>query len=403
MTLAIRHAERKEKKLRIALAGPPGSGKTFTALTMATVLAEGGKILVIDTQNSQSEAYADEFDFEIIDLETFHPNAYIEALGLAFKEAKASVVIIDSLSHAWSGEGGILDIVRGNFNNWKTASPIHAKLINTILRAPYHVISLIRSKREYSVETINGSTKIKELGAGIVQRDDVDYEFDLFGYMNRDHELEIKKSVLRHVVPVNACYAEPGAPLAESLLSWSKGGKSSPPQLEVRHAQSNGQNTGQSASSNTAATPPSAPAQPRTKPETNAATQVAPGGKSDGTASTGDQSTTPATSATVQTPYARAAKAAQAIGLVEMQLKAIHSAYLKKNMDISPEAAWGTIADMLSDPHLGSANWGACNNVAAKITPYRTREHLTEEQLFTDLHDEMKRGEILNAMREMAA
>ncbi len=91
-------------KLRLALAGPAGSGKTYTALTLATVLADGGGVALIDTEHGSASKYADLFSFDTLQLETFHPNKYIEAIHEA-EAAGYAVLVIDSLSHAWSGQG----------------------------------------------------------------------------------------------------------------------------------------------------------------------------------------------------------------------------------------------------------------------------------------------------------
>lgn len=222
MALTIKRAIKEQSKLRMALAGPAGAGKSWTSLTFATVLAEGGKIVVIDTEHGRSQKYADVFDFDIIELDTFSPKLYMEALGIAHREG-ATVVIIDSLSHAWNGEDGILEQVGRNFNNWKEATPLQNKLINTIQRAPFHVIATMRSKSEYVVETINGKATPRKVGTAVIQRDGVDFEFDVFGMMDRDHNLLIEKSVCRSV-PVGKTYNEPDTAIAQTLLSWLKDG-----------------------------------------------------------------------------------------------------------------------------------------------------------------------------------
>ena len=221
MALTIKRAVKEQSKLRLALAGPAGAGKTWTALTLATVLAEGGKIVLIDTEHGRSRAYANDFDFDIIELDTFSPKIYMEALALAYKEG-ASVVIIDSLSHAWNGEGGVLEIVAQNFNNWRIATPLQNKLLNTVQRAPFHEIATMRSKTEYVVEMINGKATPKEMGTAVIQRDGVDFEFDVFGMMDREHNLQIKKSVCR-AIPVGEHYAEPDASLAENPPTLAQG------------------------------------------------------------------------------------------------------------------------------------------------------------------------------------
>ncbi len=95
-------------KLRMALSGPAGAGKTYTALTLATALADGQGVALIDTEHGSASKYADLFTFDTLCLETFHPQRYIEAIHEA-EAAGYAVLVIDSLSHAWSGQGGLLE------------------------------------------------------------------------------------------------------------------------------------------------------------------------------------------------------------------------------------------------------------------------------------------------------
>src|SRR5215469_3962007 len=154
-------AEKTNSKLRLALAGPPGSGKTFTALSLAHALADGQSVALIDTEHGSASKYADLFPpFDCVNLETFHPDVYVEAIHAA-ERAGYAVLIIDSLSHAWNGKGGVLELVdaaakrskSGNtYAAWAEATPIHTRLIETIIRANVHIIATMRSKMEYAQE-----------------------------------------------------------------------------------------------------------------------------------------------------------------------------------------------------------------------------------------------------------
>src|ERR1051326_6849372 len=82
--LMFTRAVKTDAKLRLALAGPPGSGKTFTALSLAHALADGQGVAVIDTEHGSASKYADLFPpFDCVNLETFHPDLYIEAIKAA--------------------------------------------------------------------------------------------------------------------------------------------------------------------------------------------------------------------------------------------------------------------------------------------------------------------------------
>ena len=101
----FKKAVKHESKLRLAIAGPSGSGKTFTSLAIGTSL---GRVAVVDTESGSASKYADLFDFDVMEIDApFHPNKYIEAIKGAV-QAGYDVVILDTLSHAWFAEGGVL-------------------------------------------------------------------------------------------------------------------------------------------------------------------------------------------------------------------------------------------------------------------------------------------------------
>lgn len=153
--MTFHKAVRYEKKLRMALTGPSGSGKTYTALEIATGI--GGKIGLIDTERGSASLYGDKFDFDTLELEYFGVDNYVNAINAA-AEAGYNVLVIDSLSHAWSGLGGVLDAVnntRGNTftDGWgKVGTPQQNRLMDTILSAPVHIVATIRVKMGYEVE-----------------------------------------------------------------------------------------------------------------------------------------------------------------------------------------------------------------------------------------------------------
>jgi len=190
----------EQAKVRIALWGPSGAGKTRTALEFASGL--GKKIALIDTEHGRSRQYADRYDFDLVELEKFHPDQYIQAIQAAEDEGY-DIVIIDSLTHAWSGEGGLLevhaDIVRRNlvkndFSAWDEVTPIHRRLIEAMVRSSLHVIATMRSKTEYAMEVDErGKTVIRKVGLGPDQRKNLEYEFDVVGYIDPEHTLTIEK------------------------------------------------------------------------------------------------------------------------------------------------------------------------------------------------------------------
>lgn len=177
----FKKAERKQAKLRLALAGPSGSGKTYSALLLAQGL--GGRIAVIDTEHGSASLYADIADFDTLELHApYSPERYVDAINAA-EQAGYSVLIIDSYSHEWTGSGGCLESneklahqkFKGNtWAAWNETTPRHRRLTDKILTSSLHIICTMRSK----TETVQGEgKKILKLGMKSEQRDGTDYEF----------------------------------------------------------------------------------------------------------------------------------------------------------------------------------------------------------------------------------
>ena len=174
-------AERKQSKLRLAITGASGSGKTTAALNIATGI--GGRIAVLDTENGSASLYADQFDFDVVNLVApYTPERFIDVI-LAAEKAGYDILIIDSTTHEWSGKGGCLEIndslaasrFKGNtWSAWSETTPRHRAFIDAMLRANMHIIATMRSK----TETVQGEgKKIMKLGMKSEQRDGVEYEF----------------------------------------------------------------------------------------------------------------------------------------------------------------------------------------------------------------------------------
>lgn len=240
--MAFKTATKKESKLRMAIDGPSGSGKTYTALAIATGIAgQSGKIAVIDTERGSASKYSDNFKFMVDELESFHPDAYINAINEAVSQ-KFSVLVIDSLSHAWMGKDGVLEQVdksaarssSGNsFTAWKDGTKLQNKLIDAILQAPIHIIVTMRSKTEHSMDKdSNGKTVIKKVGMAPIQRDGVEYEFDVVGDMDQTNTLVVSKT--RCSALTGAVIEKPGSEIAKVLVEWLSGPASEEVNLYVR-------------------------------------------------------------------------------------------------------------------------------------------------------------------------
>ena len=223
MTLTFQKASRRQAKARICIAGPSGSGKTFTALQIARgIVGPEGRIALIDTEKGSASLYADEFEFDVLELAPpFAPETYIAAIEAA-EQGGYDVVVIDSMSHEWNGSGGILQIVDeitarkkgGGRDAWKDATPRHTRFLETIVRSSCHVVATVRSKTAYEWT----GAEVKKLGLEPIQRDELEYEFTIYGSLDRDHRLDIQKSRMRGLQ--DAMIHKPDHTLGEKIAQW---------------------------------------------------------------------------------------------------------------------------------------------------------------------------------------
>jgi hypothetical protein len=224
----------------LALIGPSESGKTFSALAIATGLANGGKIAVIDTEHASASLYADLFDFDVKTLASFNPAKYVEAIQEA-ELAGYGVIIVDSLSHAWAGTDGALEMhneetVKSKSKNsylaWRNVTPVHNAMVEKIVGCRTHIICTMRSKMEYVQEKdeTTGKTVVRKIGMQPIQREGFDYEFSVVGDLDQEHNLVISKSRCRDVA--DSVWKKPGKELAEKLLNWLNSGKAQEPQVD---------------------------------------------------------------------------------------------------------------------------------------------------------------------------
>lgn len=221
----FKKAERKQAKLRLALAGPSGSGKTYSALLLAQGL--GGRIAVLDTEHGSASLYADLVDFDAMELHApYSPERYIEVI-VAAELAGYDTLIIDSYSHEWTGSGGCLEQnetvahqkFRGNtWAAWNETTPRHRKLTDKILTSSMHIICTMRSK----TETVQGEgKKILKLGMKSEQRDGTDYEFTVVLDLTHDgHTATASKDRTKLFDQPELISADTGA----RLLAWLNSG-----------------------------------------------------------------------------------------------------------------------------------------------------------------------------------
>lgn len=223
----FKRATKSQIKLRLALIGISGGGKTYSALSIASHL--GRSIALIDTEHGSASKYADIFQFDTCELSSFHPQNYIDAINAA--GGNYDVLIVDSLSHAWIGKDGALEQVdriarrspsSNTFAAWRDVTPLHNQLIEAMLLCRSHLIVTMRSKTEYIMEEYEDKgrrkTRPAKVGLAPIQRDGLEYEFDVVGDMDKDNNLIISKS--RCPALFGKVINKPGKDLAHTLRAW---------------------------------------------------------------------------------------------------------------------------------------------------------------------------------------
>lgn len=226
--MVFKKAKKEQAKLRLALSGPSGSGKTYTALTFAKYI--GKKVAVIDTEGNSASKYANLFDFDVLSLEDCHPRNFIQAIDEACRYGY-DVLIIDSLSHAYSGKNGLLELTdreklrlrtNNNFQAWGKTSPLQTEFINKILTSHIHIIATLRVKTAYDMVDENGKKKPVKIGLEPIQKPGVEYEFDILGEMTPDNTFIVSKT---RCPELNGYIKQqPGAETAEIIKNWLSDG-----------------------------------------------------------------------------------------------------------------------------------------------------------------------------------
>lgn len=206
---------------RFGLTGPTNAGKTLSALYLAEGIVRAShpdasleeiykKIAFIDTERGRGKFYINRTDlpfptgqFYYLEIEApYITSKYIEAVKSADKlVGPTGVIIVDSMSHAWNYEGGILDrkndkdMQGGNsYTNWATFTKEHNQMINAILSTKSHTVATMRSKMDYVLEENNkGKMAPKKVGLKPIQRDDTEFEFDITLMLDTDHNATIVK------------------------------------------------------------------------------------------------------------------------------------------------------------------------------------------------------------------
>ncbi|MCL1679725.1 ATP-binding protein [Elizabethkingia miricola] len=180
--MQLRQSERKQAKIKMALQGSAGSGKTYSSLLLAKGLVNGdySKVAIIDTENGSADLYAHFGNYNVLSLAPpFTPEIYIKAIEVC-ENAGMEVIILDSISHCWDE---LLDfhskLVGNSFTNWNKVTPRQKAFVDKILQAKVHIIATMRTKQDYVLNQKDGKYIPEKVGLKSVQRDGLDYEFTL--------------------------------------------------------------------------------------------------------------------------------------------------------------------------------------------------------------------------------
>jgi hypothetical protein len=228
-------ATRKQARLRLALGGTAGTGKTYSAVWLASLF--GDQVAVIDSERGSASLYAinpgeapspldhivagkGRFRFRVSELEEKSPQEYLREIDLAAAEGY-DVLVVDSFSHSWTGALEAVDRGGGWIKAGKTVSPLVAKLVNKILSYPGHVIVTFRVKAAYEVEkNERGQNTLKKVGLAPVARDQTDYEFTMWFDLDTNGMMSVGKTRCGDLPLGHVLERQKISELAQTLKSW---------------------------------------------------------------------------------------------------------------------------------------------------------------------------------------
>lgn len=225
--MGFKKATKRKQFLRLLLSAPSGSGKTYSALRIATGLAEcvNSRIAVIDTEKGSASLYADKFDFDVLELkEPYEIQDYVNSIKEA-ENGGYKVLIIDSSTHGWQR---ILEIVetltinkyRGNqFRAWGEGTPLYNSWVNAMLNFQGHIIVTARAKTEYIQDNDGkGKSVIRKVGMGTEGRKGLEYEFTIAADGNVEGNWLFSKSRISELQ--NKIIKYPTEDFGKDLYKW---------------------------------------------------------------------------------------------------------------------------------------------------------------------------------------
>ncbi|MDP9958108.1 hypothetical protein J2X97_003782 [Epilithonimonas hungarica] len=224
--MQLRQSERKQAKIKIALQGSAGSGKTYSSLVLGKGLTNGNftKVAIIDTENGSADLYAHLGDYNVISLKSpFTPQQYVDAINICEK-AGMEVIILDSISHCWDYLLNYHSSLAGNsFTNWAKIKPLERLFMDKILQCNAHIIATMRTKQDYVLNQKDGKFIPKKVGLKSIQSDGLDYEFTLV------FDVDIKHFVVSSKDRTGLFMGKPEFIISENtgkvILNWCNQGK----------------------------------------------------------------------------------------------------------------------------------------------------------------------------------
>ena len=241
--IQIHKAQKKLSKLRLGLAGTSGSGKTYSALLLASGMTSWNKICIIDTENGSADLYSHLGEYNVITLTPdfrgqggqvgFAPENYIECITAA-ENADMDVIIIDSITHEWDGRGGCLELVesiaqnsssKSSYTAWAKITPRHQAFVQKILQSPRHIITTVRRKQDYEMsKDAGGKTKVTKMGLKEITREGFEYELTLSFVIEQNHMATASKD--RTGVFMDKPEFVISEHTGKTLLAWAHSGES---------------------------------------------------------------------------------------------------------------------------------------------------------------------------------
>ncbi len=228
--MQLRQSERKRAKIKMALQGSAGSGKTYSSLLLAQGLTNGNfsKVAIIDTENGSADLYAHLGNYNVLSLAPpFTPQKYVDAIELCEK-AGMEVIILDSISHCWDYLLDYHSSLAGNsFTNWAKIKPLEKLFIDKILQSNAHVIATMRTKQDYVLNQKDGKFIPEKVGLKAVQRDGLDFEFTLVFDIDIKHFAVASKD--RTEIFMDRPEFKISTETGKKILDWCNSGKQEVP------------------------------------------------------------------------------------------------------------------------------------------------------------------------------